>query len=62
MSSTANCYDNAPAESWFGLFKREKLYQLSNDKQGEIQKEIYKYFLQQKKNLFGTKLLDARRV
>ncbi len=43
MSRTGNCYDNACAESWFGLMKREMLYLFDDDDFALIRTAVFEY-------------------
>ena len=43
MSKAGDCYDNACAESWFGLLKRELIYMLNTDDQQKIRTEVFEY-------------------
>jgi len=43
MSRKGDCYDNACAESWFGLMKREMLYLLDDDDFEQIKRAVFEY-------------------
>lgn len=43
MSRAGNCYDNACAESWFSLLKRELIYLLEHDDQQKIRTAVFDY-------------------
>jgi len=45
MSRTGDCYDNALAESWFGLMKREMLYLLENYNITYVKNKIFEYMM-----------------
>lgn len=43
MSRRGNCWDNACAESWFGLMKREMLYLLDDDDFNKVKSSVFEY-------------------
>ena len=43
MSRTGNCYDNAPAESFFGTLKTELVNQTKYDTQQEARASVFEY-------------------
>ena len=43
MSRSGDCYDNACAESWFGLLKRELIYLLDENDFKNIRTKIFDY-------------------
>ena len=43
MSSTGNCYDNAVAESFFGLLKRERVNRVRYRTRDEARADIFEY-------------------
>jgi hypothetical protein len=43
MSRRGDCWDNACAESWFGLMKREMLYLLDEDDFNKIKSAVFEY-------------------
>ena len=43
MSSVGNCYENAVAESFFGLLKRERVHRRRYRTRGEARTDIFDY-------------------
>jgi len=43
MSGKGNCYDNAPAESFFALLKRELIYRLENRDIHLVRRKVFEY-------------------
>ncbi len=43
MSGVGNCYDNAVAESFFGLLKRERVYRRRYQTRAEARTDIFEY-------------------
>ncbi len=43
MSGVGNCYDNAVAESFFGLLKRERVHRRRYRTRAEAQTDIFDY-------------------
>jgi len=43
MSSTGNCYDNAVAESFFGLLKRERVNRVRYRTREEARADVFEY-------------------
>jgi putative transposase len=43
MSGVGNCYDNAVAESFFGLLKRERVYRRQYRTRAEARADIFDY-------------------
>ena len=43
MSSTGNCYDNAVAESFFGLLKRERINRVRYRTREEARADVFEY-------------------
>jgi putative transposase len=43
MSGTGNCYDNAAAESWFGLLKREHVNKRRYQTRAEARRDLFDY-------------------
>ena len=53
MSAVGSCYDNAAAESFFGLLKRERVYRRKYVTRAEARANIFDYierFYNQRKN------------
>ncbi|MCA9464661.1 MAG: IS3 family transposase [Nitrospira sp.] len=43
MSGVGSCYDNAVAESFFGLLKREPVYRRRYDTRAEARADVFDY-------------------
>lgn len=43
MSGAGNCYDNAVAESFFALLKRERVYRCSYSTRAEGKADLFQY-------------------
>ena len=43
MSGVGNCYDNAVAESFFGLLKRERVHRRHYRTRAEARRDIFDY-------------------
>ena len=56
MSGVGNCYDNAVAESFFGLLKRERVhrrrYQTRSEARADIFDYIERFYNQQRSHSF----------
>lgn len=43
MSRKGNCYDNCYVESWFGSFKKERLYRTNYSTETEVRSLVFEY-------------------
>ena len=43
MSRTGNCWDNAPAESFFGILKRELIFHKRYQSRAQARQSIFDY-------------------
>ena len=61
MSGVGSCYDNAVAESFFGLLKRERIHRRRYRTRGEAQTDIFDYierFYNRQRHHFYAKRLS----